>query len=196
MAQKLENFKHQEIPEIDEDFFVALKNQVFAIEHIIKSNPDFVKLKDLFSQKITKSGFKIEVIQKNEFHKRITLRPDFSEAITSGIYILMEKKDGLFNPVYVGITKRIKDRFQEHSFGKTTKDTTLPHSIHSHEKNDTRKYKDLDAYIENFNIDVYTERIRNMHVYLIPEPDFYRLNLLEVLLAARLKTIYNTFEPQ
>lgn len=105
-----------------------------------------------------------------------------------GLYIFGEKTNGIIVPVYVGISRTIFRRLRQHAWGKNHNECTLAYLKTKHSnKAITRKIVTSDDMLPA------KSKIQNYTVVLIPVPNDYDLYFLEVVLAGKFKTKWNSF---
>lgn len=96
-----------------------------------------------------------------------------------GIYVLASEKEGVIQPIYVGISRDILVRLKNHGWGKTNFQSTLLKKMFQAESDNNRDLK--------------LKSIQNCYVYIIPIASDYDLYIQEAMLAGLLKTEWNTF---
>lgn len=107
-----------------------------------------------------------------------------------GLYIFGESIDGVVKPIYIGISGTIFRRLKQHGWGKQHNEATFAYLIASSKSNHIggRKLLPPELLIEQQKL------IRQFKVVILPEVLDYDLYFLEVYLAGRLKTHWNTFK--
>lgn len=108
-----------------------------------------------------------------------------------GLYIFGELNvSGLFEPIYIGISRTVFRRLYQHTWGTKHNEATLAYLM----------AKDRILHIEHRSIlpeselKTEQEKIKNFKVIVVPELNDYDLYFMEVYLAGRLKTKWNSFK--
>ena len=109
-----------------------------------------------------------------------------------GLYIFGEEKDGRVIPVYVGISRTVFRRLRQHAWGKNHNECTLAY-LKTRDK--WKKEGKLTERATITNEDMYPAKtvIQNYKVVLWSVPEDYDLYFLEVVLAGKFKTKWNSF---
>ena len=108
-----------------------------------------------------------------------------------GLYIFGEGTNkGVVNPIYVGISGTIFRRLKQHGWGKSKNEATFAYLKASSEPNHSsgQELPLLELLIEQQKL------IREYKVVIVPEVLDYDLYFMEVYLAGKLKTPWNTFK--
>lgn len=105
-----------------------------------------------------------------------------------GLYIFGEEQDGKVIPVYIGISGTVFRRLRQHGWGKNHNQCSLAY-LKTSLSNEEITRKNV------INEDMLPAKaiIQNYKVVLIPIPDDYDLYFLEVALAGKFKTKWNSF---
>lgn len=109
-----------------------------------------------------------------------------------GLYIFGEEKDGCIVPVYIGISRTVFRRLRQHAWGKNHNECTLAY-LKTREKWLSEGKKIGRATISNEDMLPAKSIIQNYKVVLWPVPEDYDLYFLEVVLAGKFKTKWNSF---
>lgn len=109
-----------------------------------------------------------------------------------GLYIFGEEKDGRVVPVYVGISRAVFRRLRQHAWGKNHNECSL---AYLKTRDNWKKEGNLinRATITNKDMDTAKTVIQNYKVVLWSVPEDYDLYFLEVVLAGKFKTKWNSF---
>jgi hypothetical protein len=139
-------------------------------------------LYDLVSDKVTRNKKQFEELgyianESNEF---------------KGLYIFGEEKDGRVIPVYVGISRTVFRRLRQHAWGKNHNECTLAYLKTKDKWKKEGKITDR-ASITNEDMTPAKKVIQNYKVVLHSVPEDYDLYFLEVVLAGKFKTKWNSF---
>lgn len=109
-----------------------------------------------------------------------------------GLYIFGEEKEGIVIPVYIGISRTVFRRLRQHAWGKKHNECTLAY-LKTREKWLSEGKKIGRATISNEDMLPAKSIIQNYKVVLWPVPHDYDLYFLEVVLAGKFKTKWNSF---
>ncbi|SDI01622.1 hypothetical protein SAMN04488062_12026 [Flavobacterium omnivorum] len=109
-----------------------------------------------------------------------------------GLYIFGEEKDGRVIPVYVGISRTVFRRLRQHAWGKNHNECTLAYLKTRDKWKKEGKITDR-ASITNEDMTPAKKVIQNYKVVLHSVPKDYDLYFLEVVLAGKFKTKWNSF---
>jgi predicted GIY-YIG superfamily endonuclease len=109
-----------------------------------------------------------------------------------GLYIFREEQNGKIIPVYVGISRSIFRRLKQHAWGKLHNECTLAYLKTRHQWEINGK-KTERATITSEDMLPAKNLIQNYKVVLIPITNDYDLYFLEVVLAGKFKTKWNSF---
>lgn len=105
-----------------------------------------------------------------------------------GLYIFGEEINNVVIPVYVGISRTVFRRLRQHAWGKKHNECTLAYLKTKYSNKDiTRKI------VTSVDMDTAKDKIQNYKVVLVPVPNDYDLYFLEVVLAGKFKTKWNSF---
>ncbi|UFH45317.1 hypothetical protein LNP27_09235 [Flavobacterium galactosidilyticum] len=109
-----------------------------------------------------------------------------------GLYIFGEEKDGCIIPVYVGISRTVFRRLRQHAWGKNHNECSLAY-LKTKAKWKLEGKEATRATITNEDMDTAKTVIQNYKVVLYSIPEDYDLYFLEVILAGKFKTKWNSF---
>lgn len=192
-----ENFKKETIPDVNNSLIVELLNEISTLEKDLREKGLIHKLSDFFDEDKNGDGkiwAKKEVFRK---YGESNSKPDEKlPGITEymGLYIISERNENDIKPTYVGISRKIIQRLKNHAYGPSKDTATLAYLLaFGNNKDKESKYK------FNENIDDIAElskkQVRNLFVYIYPYNKCnYKLQLLEVLVACKLKAYWNSFK--
>jgi hypothetical protein len=107
-----------------------------------------------------------------------------------GLYVFGEKVDEIVIPRYVGISGSIFRRLKQHGWGKLHNEATLAYLKAASKNKFLGKRIEL-SYVE---LSKQQELIRQYKVAIISEPLDFDLYFMEVYIAGKLKTHWNTFK--
>jgi hypothetical protein len=126
----------------------------------------------------------------NSFLKNTTKNTDNNEF--KGLYIFGEEIEGKITPVYVGISRTIFRRLKQHAWGKKHNECSLAY-LKTREKWISEGNNIDRATISNEDMLPAKSIIQNYKVVLWSVPEDYNLYFLEVVLAGKFKTKWNSF---
>ena len=188
------NFKHEKYPKNIKELIV--KSHQFA--ELLKeklNKQECLTLKELFIEKNNKkyitSGFTNTVE---------------NEGSNGHLYVFGETRNKKVVPVYVGITRNIRDRLRNHCFGKTHNTATLVYLIAVNKYRPKSKVEghlfdvEVVSKIPRELIEAHTDinkardKVQNFKVAVIPIEKDYELYFHEVAIAGILKTYWNSFK--
>ena len=109
-----------------------------------------------------------------------------------GLYIFGEEKDGRVIPVYIGISRTVFRRLRQHAWGKNHNECTLAYLKTRDKWKKEGKLTDR-ATITNEDMTPAKTVIQNYKVVLHSGTEDYNLYFLEVVLAGKFKTKWNSF---
>jgi len=194
------NFKHEIFPYHDKSaelgYIKKLIYRVNSIEEDIHNGQLCIPFTNLFNLKNGK-------VRPDRTLLEDTYGPFNSKSTTSrknnneyeGLYIFLEER----TPVYTGISRGVVLRLRNHGWGNRTNLATLAYLMANTEQD--IKSKQFNANSKNIQ-DYYVQKVRGFNVYIYPyvgenidgKDEYYSIQLLEVMVALRLKTRWNTFK--
>lgn len=178
------NYRQEQYPKNLND--LLKKSEEIAINILVKLNASNCKkvgdLYDLVSDKVTRNKKRFDELgyianESNEF---------------KGLYIFGEEKDGRVIPVYVGISRTVFRRLRQHAWGKNHNECTLAY-LKTRDKWKKEGKLTERATITNEDMTPAKTVIQNYKVVLWSVPEDYDLYFLEVVLAGKFKTKWNSF---
>lgn len=174
------NYKEEPYPE-NLSVLLNYANEVAEKIKISLNNKDAKNVGDLYTE------IKGKVIRNTTVFEKLGYLPNDSKEF-KGLYIFGEEQNGKVIPVYIGISRTVFRRLRQHGWGKNHNQCSLAYlktSLNS--KEITRK--------NVINEDMLPAKaiIQNYKVVLIPIPNDYDLYFLEVALAGKFKTKWNSF---
>ena len=154
------------------------------------SSPECLIVKDLYhSDKGHKQKDfiqKLQVVCNNKLKKTSK-----KEDEVKGLYVFGELKDnGNVEPIYVGISRTVFRRLYQHTWGNKHNETSFSYLKAKHFENYVGDRKDLPYEFLRKQQD----KIKNYRLIVIPETNDYDLYFMEVYIAGRLKTKWNSFK--
>jgi len=176
---KEEAFPLEKLTSIDE-FEIVLKN----IKDNFNNN-NVVSAQEIINASSEKNGIKT------------LFRKTFGEIeTTKGVYVYAEKLDNNgFRPIYVGISKSIVERKRQHLVRTDKGTATLALKIARHVGHISDEEENKERVTGAIKT-VQDEYLKNLWITIHPYPDTsnFLLPMLEIYLAIKLKTYWNTFE--
>lgn len=109
-----------------------------------------------------------------------------------GLYIFGEENDGSVTPVYIGISRTVFRRLRQHGWGKNHNQCSLAY-LKTRAKWEKEGKKSSRSTITSDDMGMAREVIQNYKVALWPVSEDYNLYFLEVALAGKFKTKWNSF---
>jgi len=109
-----------------------------------------------------------------------------------GLYIFGKEEDGSVIPVYVGISRTIFRRLRQHGWGKNHNQCSLAY-LKTRHKWEKEGKKSNRSTITSDDMVTAKETIQTYKVVLWPVSEDYNLYFLEVALAGKFKTKWNSF---
>ena len=185
----MKNFREERFPDDFEKLIQKCEQTVLLVKERL-NDPDCVLVKDLYlngngrKQKDFLEKLKVECNSKLNKSRLI-------ENELQGLYIFGEVSDSNnITPVYVGISRTVFRRLYQHTWGTKHNQTSLSYLKAKHFNNYSGKRENLpeDLLREQQN------KIKNYRVVVIPESSNYDLYFMEVYIAGKLKTIWNSFK--
>lgn len=154
------------------------------------SSPECLVVKELYH---TDKGHKqkdfiqkLQIVCNNKLKKTSK-----NEDEVKGLYVFGELKDnGNVEPIYIGISRTIFRRLYQHTWGKKHNETSFSYLKAKHFSQHTGKRIDLDKEL----LKAQQQKIKNYRLIVIPEINDYDLYFMEVYIAGKLKTHWNSFK--
>ncbi|WP_310559188.1 hypothetical protein [Flavobacterium sp.] len=129
-----------------------------------------------------------KIIRNKKQFEELGYTPNESNEF-KGLYIFGEEQSGKVIPVYVGISRTVFRRLRQHTFGKNHNQCSLAYLKTKQKKIEiTRKTVTSEDMLPAKTI------IQNYKVVLVPVTNDYDLYFLEVVLAGKFKTKWNSFK--
>jgi hypothetical protein len=110
-----------------------------------------------------------------------------------GLYVFGEEVDGKVSPVYIGISRTIFRRLKQHAWGKKHNECTLAY-LKTREKGIIENIEIGRSTVTNDDMLPAKKIIQNYKVALVEVQNDYDLYFLEVVLAGKFKTKWNSFK--
>lgn len=153
------------------------------------SNPECLIVKDLYHY--DKGHKQKDFIDKLQVTCNSRLgKKSKKEDELKGLYVFGELINSEISPIYVGISRSIFRRLYQHTWGTKHNETSFSYLKAKHYNNYIGKREDLPLDQLFFQ----QEKIKNYRLIVIPELNDYDLYFMEVYIAGRLKTKWNTFK--
>jgi len=107
-----------------------------------------------------------------------------------GLYIFGAlNKENIFEPIYIGISRSVFRRLYQHTWGEKHNEASLAYLMAK-----TRlQYSKTRNTLSISELEQEQLEIKNFRVIIIPEENDYDLYFMEVYLAGKLKTKWNSF---
>lgn len=182
------NYNHEPYP----SDLNALTKKVDAIaKEVLKNVEEALLLNELYTnhKNVTRRNvnkFSLAFYQANIYKGKSKLKNRvFNEF--KGLYIFFDKDN---KPVYVGISRSVYKRLAQHGWGKKHNQCSLAYLMaKDKDKNLSRSEVQNEEHLEPQKV-----KIRNYKVVLHPVSCNYELYYLEIALAVKLKTYWNSFK--
>lgn len=179
------NYKKEKYPEN----FSDLLNLADQLSSSILMNLNSSKCKKVGNLYNVING---KIIRNKKQFEELGYTPNESNEF-KGLYIFGEEVDSRVIPVYVGISRTIYRRLRQHAWGKRHNECTLAY-LKTKEKW-LSEGKNIDrATITNEDMLPAKSIIQNYKMVLCPVANDYDLYFLEVVLAGKFKTKWNSFK--
>lgn len=153
-------------------------------------NPECLIVKDLYQP--DKGHKQKDFIQKLQVtcNNKLNSKSENNNEL-KGLYVFGEVNDnGKVEPIYVGISRTVFRRLYQHTWGKMHNETSFSYLKAKHYTNHKGNRSQLplaDLYLQQ-------EKIKNYRLIVIAEPNDYDLYFMEVYIAGKLKTKWNSFK--
>jgi len=152
---------------------------------------DCPTLADLYQPARGKMARQTDIFHQQEYeaNTRLNARARVQNEL-KGLYVFAElNAKGQAMPCYVGISRSIFRRLRQHGWGKLHNEATLAYLKAStgHQYTGERKHFPLAKIVAE------QEVIRRYRVAIVPETLDYDLHFMEVYIAGKLKTRWNSF---
>ncbi len=156
-------------------------------------NIDF-KVADLYNGKVddkraTKSAIYSDKLSFT-LNAKLNPKKDKNDTELQGIYIFVEKVNNGYKPVYIGISRTIHRRIRQHYRGNRHNEATFAYLMAKYKLNHT----DNREYISIKDLNEQKKIIGSYGLIIIPEKSHYDMYFMEVYLAGKLKTKWNSFK--
>lgn len=185
------NFKGETIPKDLSNIYQELKTLHMVKEVIEKSGSMVLPMEECLGADVLRKKWN----EKLNWHftpgnRKEEARGKYDEI--KGFYIFLEKENNMWKPCYVGISQTVIRRLNQHVNYSNKNAASFAYLMAKHKAGRSLSQEEFNSmeYRTEFQ-----NKIRKMNVEVIPySGDFYRLQILEVMLAAELKTYWNSFE--
>lgn len=154
------------------------------------SSPECLIVKDLY--KSDKGHKQKDFIQKLKVACNNSLNNNSKkENEVKGLYVFGElNKIGKVEAIYVGISRTVFRRLYQHTWGKKHNETSFSYLKAKHYSGYVGKREFLSIEL----LKEQQEKIKNYRLIVIPELNDYDLYFMEVYIAGKLKTKWNSFK--
>ena len=154
------------------------------------SSPECLVVKDLYhSDKGHKQKDFIQKLQVVCNNKKDNKSKKDNEV--KGLYVFGEaNQNGIIEPIYIGISRTVFRRLYQHTWGTMHNETTFSYLKAKHFSG----YNGLRKDLPNELLTKQQEKIKNYRLVVIPEINDYDMYFMEVYIAGRLKTKWNSFK--
>lgn len=129
-----------------------------------------------------------KIIRNKKQFEELGYTPNESNEF-KGLYIFGVEQNGKVIPVYVGISRTVFRRLRQHTYGKNHNQCSLAYL-----KTKDQKLEITRKTVTNEDMLPAKEIIQNYKVVLVPVKNDYDLYFLEVVLAGKFKTKWNSFK--
>ena len=183
----MKNYAEEEIP----DFLELTAELSKRAEDILHENKYHFHELFIFNEKGKYYEKNNALFSKIGFNTSLKKNGPINEI--KGLYIFYEDD----TPVYVGISRKLIRRLRNHFLGKSHFEASLVYLMARHEYD--QKYGLYIGERKDFPFEEYRKRLQqkmlnDWKIEVIPELDNYKLYYLEIILACKLKTYWNSFE--
>lgn len=185
---KIKNYKDEEFPENFNQLIEKCEKTILKINENF-ANPNCLMVKDLYvdDTRERKIDFleKLAVTCNSKLHKNVKTQNELQ-----GLYVLGELNKGKIIPIYIGISRTVFRRLRQHVWGKKHNEASLAYLQAKIRIGHAKERLHLD--VSEFE----TEQriIKDYRLVVIPETNHYDLYFMEVYIAGRLKTKWNSFK--
>lgn len=183
------NYREEKFPENFEQLIQKCEQTVLLVNERLNDS-NCVLVKDLYHEDKGRKQIdyydKLKVVCNTKLNKK-----HLHENELQGLYIFGEADNNKnVKAVYVGISRTVFRRLYQHTWGTKHNETSLSYLKAKHFNNYKGKRQDLpEAMLREQQ-----NKIKNYRVVVIPELNHYDLYFMEVYLAGKLKTFWNSFK--
>lgn len=185
------NFKGETIPPDLEGIYQKMETLFFSKEGPKESTTIFLPMAECNGPAVLRERWKSKLNWHFNPDNRAENSRDKCDEV-KGFYIFYEFNGTDWQPCYVGISQTIIRRLHQHLTYRNKSSASLAYLMAKHKAGRRLTQTEFDAkeYRPAFQ-----EKIKKMKVRVVPyDGDSYQLQILEVLLAVKLKTYWNSFE--
>lgn len=183
------NYAEEKFPEDINELIKKCEDVITKIQQRF-SNTECLVVKDLYHPE--KGHKQKDFIQKLQVSCSSKLgKKSKKNDEVKGLYVFGEVDDlGNVEPIYVGISRTIFRRLYQHAWGKKHNETSFSYlkAKHFSGYEGKRELLPIHLLIEQ------QEKIKNYRLIVIPELNDYDLYFMEVYIAGKLKTKWNSFK--
>lgn len=183
------NYNQEEFPD---DFEGLIKKCDIVIENINThfSNPDFLSVKELYhiekGHKQKDFLTKLQVTYNSKLGKNSNKLDELK-----GLYVFGELlENNKIVPIYVGISRTVFRRLYQHTWGTKHNETSFSYLKAKHFSGHEGLRNELPSEL----LKIQQEKIKDYRIIVIPEELDYDLYFMEVYIAGKLKTKWNSFK--
>jgi hypothetical protein len=144
------------------------------------------RLMGQFEQHLVETQWDLAICKPNPSLQEPTL---IESEGRKGLYTFFEKGATGIRPLYLGISRDLKNRLRNHGWGKLHTGATLAYLMAEHEGVHSGPRKE----ITHQTLEFYQKRIRALQVAILLDPSDYDLYFMEVYFAGKTKTPWNRF---
>lgn len=183
------NYAKEKFPEDINKLILKCEDAIIKIERQFSDSRCLI-VKDLYHQ--DKGHKQKDFVQKLQLtcNAKLNQKVKTNNEVT-GLYVFGEiETSGIVKPVYIGISRTIFRRLYQHTWGKTHNETSFSYLKAKH----FTDYKGNRNNLPLTDLCFQQEKIKNYRLVVIPEDLEYDLYFMEVYIAGRLKTKWNSFK--
>lgn len=183
------NYNHEPFPSDITQLIQKCDAVILKIEESF-SNPECIIVKDLYlldkGHKQKDFIQKLQVVCNNKLNNKSKRLDEIK-----GLYVFGElNQDDIVEPIYVGISRTVLRRLYQHTWGKLHNETSFSYLKAKH----FSKYDGIRKDLPGELLREQQEKIKNYYLIVIPEMNDYDLYFMEVYIAGKLKTKWNSFK--
>lgn len=183
------NYNRERFPDEINQLVQKCEQTILKINKYFESQ-DCIIVKDLYKENTSHRHKdylnKLQVTCNTKLNDKVKKNNE-----VKGLYVFAElKESGEIKPIYVGISRTVFRRLYQHTWGKLHNETSFSYLKAKHYSNHKGKRKDLAEEL----LKEQQEKIKNYKLIVIPEENDYDLYFMEVYIAGKLKTYWNSFK--
>lgn len=183
------NYAEEKFPEDINDLIKKCEDVIIKIRQRFSDTTCLV-VKDLYhSEKGHRQKDFIDKLQVS-YCSRLGKKSKKDDEV-KGLYVFGEVTNlGNIEPIYVGISRTVFRRLYQHTWGKKHNETSFSYLKAKHFSGYVGKRELLPSHL----LKEQQEKIKNYRLIIIPELNDYDLYFMEIYIAGRLKTKWNSFK--